>query len=48
MNKEKLANEELAKTFRQNIDEITEKAIAAYGLTYTQSAGAGLDAPLLR
>jgi hypothetical protein len=48
VNKEKLANEELAKTFRQNIDEITEKAIAAYGLTYTQSAGAGLDAPLLR
>lgn len=42
------SSHEVETAFRRNIDEFAEKAIAAYGLTFTQSAQADLNEPLLR
>lgn len=35
-------------TFQRKVDELAQKAIAAYGLTFTQTAQADLSEPLLR
>ena len=40
--------QDIENTFQRDIDEISEKAIAAYGLTFTQSAKSDLNEPLLR
>lgn len=40
--------QDIENTFQRDIDEIAKKAIAAYGLTFTQSAKPDLSEPLLR
>lgn len=44
----KFSAHDLETAFQRDIDEFAEKAIAAYNLTFTQSAQAGLNEPLLR
>lgn len=43
-----LSPHDVETVFQRDVDEIAEKAIAAYGLTFTQSAQTDLNEPLLR